>query len=122
MHCIIITNNPLVLTSLQGQAKVEYFEVTFLGLLTYVRDLVHKGYKLLSHPLSGSVKPTETPYKSILISKTAGVLDTNSLMMIESAIASCAKFKSKFPNSDEGVKHDYQLVDLELIKSALNAT
>lgn len=122
MQGIIVTNNPLVLASLNGQAEVEYKDVPFFDLLTYARDLVHKGHKLLSHPLSGSIKPGETPYKSVLVSKTAGELDTNSLMMIESAISSCAKFKNRFFNLNEEIKNDYQLVDIELIKGALNKT
>ncbi len=59
--------------------------------MSYVRDKVHEGHELATHPLSGSVKPNETPYKTIMISEKKGVLDFNSLKIIEDSIATAKK-------------------------------
>ena len=69
---IVVTNNPLVWEKLHTTREMIYKETTFEGLLVELRDRIHQGHMLLTHPLSGSVKPNETPYKSVLISKDKG--------------------------------------------------
>lgn len=115
----IITNNPLVLEKLQGSYSVEYYDVSFLDLLIRVRDRVHEGYELFTHPLSGSVKPNETPYKSVLVSEKAGKLDFKSLTIIENSILTAQKFPIKFPNMPQSMREDFQLIDYTLLQSAL---
>ncbi len=89
---ILITNNPKVKNDETIRCLKEYVDGSYRDVLIAVRDRVHKGHKLLSHPLSGSVKPNETPYKSVLISKEAGDMDLDSLQIIEDSIAVCDKF------------------------------
>ena len=115
----IVTNNPLVKKELGEHHNVELIETDYRQLLVNVRDQVHMGYKLYSHPLSGSVKPNETPYKSIIVSLSPGALDVDSVQMIESSIITCDKFRVKYPEMPEGMKNDFQLIDLVLIKGAL---
>ncbi len=64
---------------------------SYLDVLKYVRDRIHEGHKLLTHPLSGSVKPNETVYKTIMISDKQEVLDFDSLKLIEESIATAKK-------------------------------
>ena len=66
---LIVTNNPLVAEGLPKDYAVDYENITYREILIKVRDLVYGGHRLYTHPLSGSVKPNETPYKSIVISK-----------------------------------------------------
>ena len=63
MKKLIVTNNPMVRERYSQQYDLKYEETSFVGVLKQVRDLVHRGYRLLTHPLSGSIKPNETPYK-----------------------------------------------------------
>ena len=65
---IIITNNSMVRDELSANYQVEYEDISYEDVLRKVRDRVYAGHKLLTHPLSGSVKPNETPYKSVMIS------------------------------------------------------
>ena len=60
---IVITNNPLVFEKLKDEHKVIYKEISYEEILKEARDRIHDGHRLLTHPLSGSVKPNETPYK-----------------------------------------------------------
>lgn len=119
MNFTILTNNPLVRDRYQGLHDVEYEDGVYMDLLIRVRDKVHEGYKLLTHPLSGSVKPNETPYKSVMISQKRGTMDVESLSIIEEAIAACRKFPVKYEGLPQRVLEDFQLVDFTLIDSAI---
>ena len=70
-------------------------------------------------PLSGSVKPKETPYKSVLISERKEKVDRESVRLIENAILVCQKFQDKSKYYKEEVYKDFQLVDWTLLESGL---
>jgi len=114
---IIVTNNPLVKAQYESMYKVNFIKTDLFGILTTVRDLVHKGHRLLTHPLTGSVKPNESPYKSILISSTAEGTDEQSVKIIEESIQAAKKFSPK--DIPEQYLNDLQVVDLSLIRSTL---
>ena len=115
---ILVTNNPLVKEQYQGNFQVEFLETGVSGVFYRVRDLVHKGHKLLTHPLTGSVKPNETLYKSVLLTEKIEKTDFKSVGIIEGCIQTAEKF---FPQSiREEHKNDMQIVDLSLIRSALD--
>ena len=110
---VLVTNNPLVKAQYKGEARVEFTDTDLLGVLIYVRNLIHKGHRLLTHPLSGSVKPNETFYKSVLITDLPGEPDVKSVTIIEESILAAEKFpKRDFP---EKYLHDMQVVDFSLI-------
>ena len=112
---ILVTNNPLAEAQLDGVYRVEFHATDQVGVLTYVRDKVHKGHRLLTHPLMGSVKPNETPYKSVLVTSMAEAVDTQSVIIIEECIQNVQKFTPK--NIPERYLNDLQMVDLSLIRS-----
>ena len=125
---IIITNNILVKTNCAGEYRIEYSEewLNVRDVLVCVRDYIHKGHCLLTHPLSGSVKPNETPYKSVLISgepqKSAATIknvktDAQSLQIIENSIMKLGSFTQK--NIPEHCLPDLREIDFALISSAI---
>lgn len=118
---IIVTNNPMVYEKYEKRRQLLYIETSYEGLLCQVRNRVHGGHALLSHPLSGSVKPNETPYKSIMISAKPGRVSQDSLRMIEAAIEACKKFAFRTETYDEAVHRDFQWVDLNLIESGMES-
>jgi hypothetical protein len=123
VKAIIITNNPKIYEKYNDSFEIEYLEnKSYFDVLIYTRDKIHMGHKLLSHPLSGSVKPNETPYKSILISNKKGKMNIDSLVLIENSISTYEKFQniSKVPNWNNQVLEDFMVVDLSLIESTLN--
>ncbi len=96
----------------------------YLAVLERVRDAVHKGHKLLTHPLSGSIKPYETPYKSVALSGAVAALDMMSLQTIENAIVKTQHFKSQMTLNrrlSEKILADFRLIDLQLIVNALQS-
>lgn len=116
---IVVTNNPLVWEKLNTTHEVIYREVSYEELLKDVRDRIHEGHLLLTHPLSGSVKPKETPYKSVLISAGKEEVDTRSLSIIENAIQACQKFEDRTGSYKEQVFEDFQLIDWTLLESGM---
>lgn len=115
---VIVTNNPLVLKEMEHRCSIIYKETTFDGILEQIRDLIHKGYRLLTHPLSGSVKPGETPYKSVLMSRGER-LDMTSLTLIEDAIRTSRKFEDKSEKYSSKTLDDLKFIDMDLLKGAI---
>ena len=115
----LVTNNPLAQEQFRGEILTEYMEISLLGVLIRVRDHVHGGSQLLTHPLSGSVKPNETPYKSVLVSETQGKADPKSVHIIEECILTAKKFPIK--HIPEKFLPDLQIVDLALIQGACDS-
>lgn len=114
----IVTNNDLVLRDFPALEVIGDLDAVFLK----VRDLVHAGNVILTHPLSGSIKPHETEFKSIIMAKGEGMMDFPSLQLIENAIVTSKKFKK--PNRDYGkdnerIKNDFMTIDYSLLKTGL---
>lgn len=123
MKNIIVTNNKLVFEKYKDSFEVDYIEnMNYLEVLYYVRDMIHAGHKLLTHPLSGSVKPNETPYKSIIISKHKKELDEEGLIILEESILTAKKFlgNKATPNWTDRVLNDFMTIDLSLIENVID--
>jgi hypothetical protein len=117
----IITNNPLVNLKYKEIFPMDYHEdATFLETLEFTRSKVHSGYEILTHPLTGSVKPGETPFKSIVISEEASKLNFDSLKLIEEAIITTRKFVLK-GNWTDKVLGDFKLIDCDIITSGIES-
>ena len=116
---LIITNNPMIQENVTDK-KVIMLDTDYIGTLKECRDLVHKGYELLSHPLYGSVKPNETPYRTFIIKKGKS-LDTNSLNLIEEAIETAEKFKNNklTPMWTEKVLDDFRVIDFDIMRNTI---
>ncbi|NLY44951.1 MAG: GrdX protein [Tissierella sp.] len=124
MEIILITNNYKVYKKYRDHIDITYDQnFTYLEILEYTRDKIHQGHELLTHPLSGSIKPNETPYKSILISKKRNGLDFNSLSIIEESIKTTEKFLNDkiTPNWTDKVLEDFKVIDLSLIENVIDS-
>ncbi|TCO79475.1 GrdX family protein [Marinisporobacter balticus] len=124
MRKILITNNPKVYEENKEKIDIIYSEYyTYLDILSITRDKIHQGHILLTHPLSGSVKPNETPYKSTIITQAKEKLDMHSLSIIESSIETATKFidGKKTPLWTEKILEDFQIIDYSLINNAIES-
>ncbi|HPX92668.1 MAG TPA: GrdX family protein [Bacillota bacterium] len=118
---LILTNNPMVADTFSEQFPIEFLqEASDREVLLRARDRVHLGHRILTAPLSGSVKPGETPYRSILMTfeREEGV-DYFSLVNMERALSIIRDFETSPLANRPSVDRDYQLVDLSLMESAL---
>lgn len=118
---LIITNNPMVqnikgyeVCWVEGSSQAVYYKVlNFVGL----------GHKLLSHPLAGSIKPNQNPYRSIVVSKQKGQISEEDLKIISQCLEKVETMSLETTRSDLKVNHaeDFQLVDKELLLNALDS-
>jgi hypothetical protein len=120
----IFTNNPLVRDKYPDLA--EFLDTGPEGVLIAVRDRVHLGAGVLNHPLSGDVLPGISPYKSIIVTGTKrdGSIRTDfeSLGLIERAIGAIKEPPAGFKGHDMKTLEDFQVLDLDLLDSALAAS
>lgn len=112
---VVVTNNKKL--SCQDFDIVNV-EGNFLDVLYKTRDLIHLGHKLISHPLGASIRIMYSPVRSILISNHIDSIDEESLEIIESSIE---KYKISMGERTIDSKNinDYELIDYELLKSAI---
>ena len=116
----IITNNPLVKRCVPQKYCVEFHEgIGYRDVLVLARDLVYAGHRLYTHPLAGSVKPNETPYKSIVVSRLPKKMDNDEAMLISSSIETFDKFKPIGWQLADRHLRDFQLIDYTLLCGAL---
>jgi len=113
---ILVTNNPKVKPHFENRFRVEFVEGKLPDVLLRVRNYIHVGHSLLSHPLSGSVKPNENPFKSVLVSVKKSCLDLKSLQVIEESILTANKFALR--EVPKQYLDDLAEVDFTLISSA----
>ncbi|MGO1468867.1 MAG: GrdX family protein [Tissierella sp.] len=122
MKKTIITNNKTVYLQYKDRFGFIFSDsYTYKDVLEITRSKIHEGYRLLTHPLSGSIKPNETPFKTIIISKEKGELDYQSLAIIEESIIVFNKFNldKETPNWPEKILDDFRVVDFSLIENVI---
>jgi hypothetical protein len=123
MDKIIITNNSKIFEKYKVVYEILFLEnENYIEVLYKTRDKVHQGYKILTHPMAGSLKPNQTPYKSIVLQNTVGKTDYESVKLIENSIEAAQKFL-KFkstPKWSEGILNDFKTVDLSFIENVIN--
>jgi len=117
----IVTNNPMVADVFGERCRVVFLEQgSDRDVIETVRDLVHQHYRVLTAPLAGSVKPWETPYRSVMVSTSKGsAIDETSLELVEFALMVIRQSKERLETTKPSIDSDFQTIDLSLIESAL---
>ena len=110
--CILVTNNDRAAE--KWGDKVEQ-------VLLKTRDLIHTNHKLLTHPQASSLKPNQTPYRTILLYNETGKSDAGDIRLIEEAIEAFNKWTAikKVPKYDEKIAYDYKTIDLSMIENVI---
>lgn len=133
---MIITNNIKVRDFFNDQ-EIIFVDGNIRDVFVLARDYVHKGHTIMTHPLSGSVKPMETPFKSILLTKNTQSLNVESLNLIEQALIICDTFadnalvgvkwqnfsqkdrRQQLTQPEENMLEDFREIDFILFANAL---
>lgn len=127
---LVVTNNPQVKTYLSGKKLDSYYDLIWIegyteDVLRNVRNLCHNNYRLLTHPLSGSIKPNHTPYKTVILEKSAlPVIELESIALAESGLAKTLALLADKPRlrTDPHCLDDFAVIDLDFFKSYLLST
>ena len=120
----IVTNNRLCRDKYGSQVEMDYLENgSYLDVLLKVKEYIQKGWCLETHPMTGSLKPNQTPYKSVMISNRPVDREDfyNQEITMENSVSICQKFQAirQTPDWPEHLREDYREVDLSLIEGAL---
>ncbi len=128
MKYFILTNNSLVAEEFGQTHEVHLVDGKLIDVLINARDLINNGAVLLNHPLYGSVKPNETPFRSLLLQQgksRQGELppspDPESVRLIGNAVSAFEKFIDKKEVTDPQLLDDFRVVDLSLLRSAVES-
>ena len=116
---LLITNNPLVVRCMGDCYPIEFVEGGYRDVLVKARDMVYIGHTLYTHPLAGSVKPNETVYRSIAVSKNPHAFSQEQAEMMSNSIMVSDKFLPKKSMLTDELLKDFQLVDYTLIAGAM---
>ncbi len=116
MEYTIITNNPLVK---EKYKNIYFVEGSYEDVLVNVRDLVHKGFELISHPLGASARMLFSPYRTIIIGAKNENIIPEHIEIIENSILNYRK-NTRLRKVDEVNSVDYALVDFKHLESILN--
>jgi len=115
LGCLIVSNNPMVKEKFDN---VYFIEGTSRELLEKVRDLVHSGSELITHPLGASLRMMFSPCFTVVVKEKQGKLNNFHAEIIESSIE---KYNQHMEVREEDVKNskDYAVIDYKLLESAL---
>ena len=116
----IISNNPRVLERYSQETL--WVEGGVFDVYETARDQIHRGARLLNHPLAGSVKPNQSPYRSLILSATADLpADLDSLSHIEGAIDTLHRLPKLNRQHTTHTLEDFQFLDFCLLETAVEA-
>lgn len=118
----IITNNPMAAERFSKQGEIYlYPDDSYRDILVRARDLVYIGYRMHNHPLYGSLRPHETPYRTLVLSERPRDPDPEECLIMSESISRLDSFtlpdQSKIPPH---ILQDYQLIDCALVQGTLD--
>lgn len=122
---LLVTNNGKALEAYGAHSEIDVDyreERSYLDVLIRARDLVHKGWHLMSHPQASNLKPNQSPYKTVLLSNGREIQAfAEDVEMIEAGIAAFHKFTGGMipPKWSQKALRDFQTIDLSVVESAL---
>jgi len=111
----VVTNNP----RLKHIAGCVYLEGRPLDVLAMLRDKVHDGYRLISHPLTGNIPPERRLYLTVLLASPTSdddFFDQESLNLIERALEIYGRAERNHIDLDPSSIEDMQFLDEQLMK------
>lgn len=119
--CIFVTNNDRAAAEFSDRAEQIVLLEDYREVLVTVRDLIYAGHKLLSHPQASSLKPNQTPYRTVLVYGEVGKVDFNDVSLIEKAIETFDKWQEirHTPVYNEKIAYDYKTIDLSMIENII---
>lgn len=120
MNIKYVTNNPMIID--KGYPNTVIISGATLQVLIAVKEEVLKGCKLITHPLTSSIRPDMSPYKTVILQDGGADLNHESLKIINSAI----EYTKVLVNNqvrpyiwDEESLKDFQYIDYDIIRNLM---
>ena len=115
----LVTNNDRVYEKYREDMEVLLLD-SYRDVLLKVRDLVYDRHILLTHPQASSLKPNQTPYRSIMVYPKGEEDNMKDIMLIEKCIETYDQWKeiAATPhNYQKSVAEDFKTIDLSVIEN-----
>ncbi len=122
VNVLLVTNNARIVPHVSSS---RFIEGTARDVFIAARDLVHQGWRLLTHPLYGNFRPLQQPFRSVLLqnpSLSSASVDMDSLELLEKALAFYVLPKeASAANAGfaSNTLEDLAFLDMELMKESL---
>ena len=120
-NAIIVTNNDRVAEKYKDVTNIEMCE-TYEEVLLKTRDLVYNKHILLTHPQASSLKPNQTPFRSIIVYPKGEDDNIKDVMMIDKCIQVYNEWQEISPSPEaykEKVANDFKTIDLSVIDNVI---
>ena len=118
----LVTNNDRVYEKYKDVTNVILLD-TYEEVLYKVKDFVYDRDLLLTHPQASSLKPNQTPYRSVAVYPLEVDSDNekymNDIMLIEKCIETYHQWQDIAPtptNYEERVANDFKTIDLSVVE------
>ena len=118
---IIITNNDRVYEKYKKEMQVILLD-SYEDVLIKTRDMVYNRHILLTHPQASSLKPNQTPYRSVVVYPKGEEDNMKDIMLIEKCIETYRQWQEIAPtpkNYAEKVANDFKTIDLSAIENII---
>ena len=118
---IIITNNDRVYEKYKKEMQVILLD-SYEDVLIKTRDMVYNRHILLTHPQASSLKPNQTPYRSVVVYPKGEEDNMKDIVLIEKCIETYRQWQEIAPtpkNYAEKVANDFKTIDLSVIENII---
>ena len=118
---IIITNNDRVYEKYKKEMQVILLD-SYEDVLIKTRDMVYNRHILLTHPQASSLKPNQTPYRSVVVYPKGEEDNMKDIVLIEKCIETYRQWQEIAPtpkNYAEKVANDFKRIDLSVIENII---
>lgn len=118
---ILITNNDRVYEKYKDQIKIILLN-TYEEVLIKVRDMVYDRHLLLTHPQASSLKPNQTPYRSVVVYPKGNEDNMKDIMLIEKCVQVYYEWQEIAPSPakyTDKVANDFKTIDLSVVDNII---
>ena len=118
---IIITNNDRGYAKYKKEMQVILLD-SYEDVLIKTRDMVYNRHILLTHPQASSLKPNQTPYRSVVVYPKGEEDNMKDIVLIEKCIETYRQWQEIAPtpkNYAEKVANDFKTIDLSGIENII---
>ncbi|XCP86362.1 GrdX family protein [Roseburia hominis] len=118
---ILITNNDRVYEKYKEILTVVLVD-SYEEVLIKARDMVYDRHILLTHPQASSLKPNQTPYRSVVVYPKGEEDNTNDILLIEKCLETYYQWQEIAPTPrryEDRVAYDFKTIDLSVIDNII---
>ena len=117
----LITNNDRVYAKYKDDLTVILLD-TYEEVLIKTRDMVYDRHTLLTHPQASSLKPNQTPYRSVVVYPKGEEDNNKDILLIEKCLETFRQWQeiAKTPETyEDKVANDFKTIDLSVIDNII---